>query len=107
MEAASAPRETPSGSVPPAPADKRGAALIASILGLVIGTVCLLYGLAAFFGASVSLSSTSFGGDFYTYTYRGIVAIAQSQADQTKLLAMLCVGLGCFMDCHFLQQLRR
>ena len=88
-------------------APQKNPSVIAPILGLVVGTICLLYGLAVFFGASCAIHSTSFGGDFYTYTYRGIVAIAESQLAITKLLAMLCIGFGGFMDCYFLKQLLR
>ena len=94
-------------TVPKKPAKAKGACLPACIAGIVIGTICLFFGLYTLFSASCSIHSTSFGGDFYTYTYKGIVAVAELMVTLIKSAAMLCVGLGGFMDCYFINQLIR
>ena len=53
----------------------------------IIGIVFIIIGITRITSAGTSIYSTSFGGDFYTYTYKGIVAI-------TELLARIDVTLG-------------
>lgn len=57
------------------------------LIGLIVGTLLIVIGLIRIFSAGTTISPTSFGGDFYTYTYRGIVAI-------TKILSSIEVSLG-------------
>ena len=56
-------------------------------IDLLIGIVFIIIGITRITSAGTTISSTSFGGDFYTYTYKGIVAI-------TELLARIDVTLG-------------
>lgn len=69
--------------------------------GLVVGTGCILAGLIFFF-TGCPIESTSFGGDFYTYTYKGIVAIAELMTTLIKAVALLLIAMGTFLDCYIL-----
>ncbi len=57
------------------------------IIGLAVGVIIMIIGIVRIFSAGTSISSTSFGADFYTYAYRGIVAISE-------ILAAIQVSLG-------------
>ena len=46
-------------------------------VGLIIGTIIIIIGINRILSAGTGISSTSFGADFYTYAYRGIVEIAK------------------------------
>jgi hypothetical protein len=48
--------------------------------------------------AGTSISSTSFGGDFYTYTYQGIVAVAEGLASIEVTLGMILTAIGAAID---------
>lgn len=61
--------------MPLAPAQKK--LPVSALVGLVVGSVLMIIGFVILGGAGSTVSSTSFGGDFYTYTYRGIVAITE------------------------------
>ena len=67
-------------------------------VALIVGTLLILVGLILRFGCGVSISETSFGGDYQTYTYRGIVALSQQLAHLNKAVAWLVMGLGAFID---------
>lgn len=83
----------------PTPKKKGG---LANTLGVIFGILAMIGGLIIMFGASTNLSYASFGGDFYTYAYRGIRAIEE-------VLVVICQGIGgllsafgAFMTCYFL-----
>lgn len=77
----------------------------AEYIGIVIGTLCIVIGIFFFASSNCSVYSTSFGADFYTYAYRGIVAVAELSAKIAKLLSLLLIALGALTDCHYLQKL--
>lgn len=83
-------------------AKKKGGAACA--LGVLIGLVCIIAGLITMFSASSSLSYASFGGDFYTYTYRGIRAVEKMMVLNVRLGGGLLAAFGAFMSCYFLNR---
>ncbi len=70
----------------------RKGSTIPFVIGIVAGAVMVLFGAMTFFSASVGCEATSFGGDAYTYIYRGIVASAQT-------LYCICQAIGVSMIC--------
>ena len=70
----------------------------ANILGLTVGTILIVIGLIRVVSAGTSISSTSFGGDFYTYTYQGIVAISEILASIEQAIGWLIVAVGAATD---------
>ena len=68
---------------------------------LLAGVVMLCFGAYAFFTASVGCDSTSFGGDAYTYIYKGIVATAKTLYLICRCLGMALMCGGVAMTCHF------
>ena len=67
-------------------------------IGLIVGTILIVIGLMRVFTAGTSISSTSFGGDFYTYTYQGIVAISEILASIEVTLGWVVVAIGAAID---------
>ena len=65
---------------------------------LVVGTLLILIGFIRLMDSSISISSTSFGADFYTYTYKGIVACAEMLSKIHKTLSWCLIGLGAVID---------
>ncbi len=57
---------------------------------LIVGTIIIVIGIFRIGTAGSPLSSTTFGGDFYTYGYKGIVA--------AELLSRVEVSLGWILD---------
>ena len=101
VEQAEAPviREAPV-FVAPAPVkeEKKATFTVGKIIALAVGTLLIIIGLCRVFGADTTLSSTSFGGDFYTYTYRGIVAISKQLASIQAALGWVVVAIGAAID---------
>ncbi len=75
---------------------------IAKIVGLVIGAALIVIGITRIAAAGISVSSTSFGGDFYTYAYRGIVAIGQVLVRIEVSLGWVIVAIGAAIDISIL-----
>lgn len=73
-------------------------------IGLIVGTILIIIGLTRIFSAGTTISSTSFGGDFYTYTYRGIVAITEQLASIQASLGWVIVAIGAAIDVHVLNK---
>lgn len=73
-------------------------------IGLIVGTILIIVGLIRIFSAGTSISSTSFGGDFYTYTYRGIVAITEQLASIQSALGWVIVAIGAAIDVYSLNK---
>lgn len=67
-------------------------------IGLIVGTVLIIIGLIRILSAGTSISSTSFVGDFYTYTYRGIVAVSEILASIEVTLGWVIVAIGAAVD---------
>lgn len=72
-----------------------------TIVGLAVGIVAIIVGLAIVFTSSDTLSSASFGGDFYTYTYRGIRAVETAVCALTKAVGALIAVIGGITVCKF------
>lgn len=69
-----------------------------NMVGLVVGTLFIVVGIIRIMSAGTSISSTSFGGDFYTYTYQGIVAISEILASIEVTLGWVIVAIGAAID---------
>ncbi len=67
---------------------------VGKIIGLIVGSLLILIGIISVFSSRAGVSSTSFGGDFYTYTYKGIVAIYEILASIDVMLGWILVALG-------------
>ncbi len=70
----------------------------AKMVKLIVGTLFILIGLQRVLSAGTSISSTSFGADFYTYTYRGIVAISEILASIQVSLGWVIAAIGAAID---------
>lgn len=68
------------------------------IIGLSVGTVIMIIGFIRIAAAGTSISSTSFGADFYTYTYQGIVAVTEALAAVEVTLGWILVAIGAAID---------
>lgn len=71
---------------------------LTKFIALAAGTILIIIGLIRVFTAGTSISSTSFGGDFYTYTYQGIVAISEILASIEATLGWVVVAIGAAID---------
>ena len=69
-----------------------------NLVGLVIGTLIIVVGIIRIMSAGTSISPTSFGGDFYTYTYQGIVAISEMIASLEVSIGWVIVAIGAAID---------
>ena len=69
---------------------------------LAIGTVFIVIGFIRIATAGTSISSTSFGADFYTYTYQGIVAVAEILASIEVTLGWILAAIGASIDIRVL-----
>lgn len=74
--------------------------LIIGILAIVVGIVFLFaFREKAFLGSYIRLGTSSFGGDFYTYSYRATAFAANAIAGVYEMLAtcfgVLFILIGC------------
>ena len=69
-----------------------------------MGTLLILIGIMRIMSSGTSISSTSFGGDFYTYTYRGIVAISEILASIEVSIGWLIVAIGAAIDIYSIRR---
>lgn len=69
-----------------------------NVIGLAVGTLFIIIGIVRLFFSSVSVGSTSFGADFYTYAYRGIVACAKMLGSVNTTVACLIIAVGAYID---------
>ena len=69
-----------------------------NMVGLTIGTFIIIIGFIRIMSAGTSISTTSFGGDFYTYTYQGIVAISEILASIEVSIGWVIVAIGAAID---------
>ena len=72
-------------------------------IGLTVGTFFMIVGVIRIAMAGTSVSSTSFGADFYTYTYQGIVAVSEILASIEVTLGWILVAIGAAIDFLSLQ----
>ena len=84
--------------------DKKVSLSIKKLIGLAVGTLLIVVGIMRITSAGTSISSTSFGGDFYTYAYQGIVAVSEILAEIEVSLGWVIVAIGAAIDVHSLQQ---
>lgn len=73
------------------------------MIGLIAGTIIIAIGIVRIMSAGTSISSTSFGGDFYTYTYQGIVAVSEILASIEVSLGWIIVAIGTAIDVYSLR----
>lgn len=76
---------------------------LSRLIGLIVGTVLIIVGISRITGAGSSISSTSFGADFYTYAYQGIVAISRQLAELQVSLGWVIVAIGAAIDVRALR----
>ena len=69
-------------------------------IGTVVGTLLIIVGLSRIMTADTSISPTSFGGDFYTYTYQGIVVLSEILVSIEVSLGWVIVAIGAAVDVH-------
>lgn len=67
---------------------------------LIVGVICICVGIITLLTTTLSIESTSFGGDFYTYAYQGIYVATVMLTKLVRLVALLLVGLGTFLVRH-------
>lgn len=68
------------------------------LIGLVVGTALIIVGIYRIMEAGTTISSTSFGADFYTYTYQGIVAISRILASIEVTIGWVIIAIGAAID---------
>ena len=75
-------------------------------IGIAAGAILAVFGAVTFFSSAVGCESTSFGGDAYTYIYRGIVASAMTlhRICQAVGMSMMCGGVA--IACAFVAKIR-
>lgn len=84
--------------------EKKVSLSVRKLIGLAVGTLLIVVGVMRITSAGTSISTTSFGGDFYTYAYQGIVAISEILAEVEVSLGWVIVAIGAAIDVHTLQQ---
>jgi len=84
--------------------EKKVSLSVRKLVGLAVGTLLIVVGVMRITSAGTSISSTSFGGDFYTYAYQGIVAVSEILAEIEVSLGWVIVAIGAAIDVHSLQQ---
>lgn len=72
-----------------------------TIIGMGIGIIAIVVGMIIVFLSSKTLDYASFGGDFYTYTYRGIRAVEGAICTLTKAVGALIAVIGAVSVCTF------
>ena len=85
----------------PVPNDSVGRKILkdkTKLIGLIVGTILITVGIYRITNAGTTISSTSFGGDFYTYTYQGIVAISRILASIEVTLGWVIIAIGAAID---------
>ncbi len=78
-------------------AKKKSLNRVASVTGIVF----MVLGIVFFCMSFSTLHVTSFGGDFYTYTYKGLCAISSLLSLLAKIGSCILFGLGLSMTCYF------
>lgn len=104
-EAAAAKAEEPANvPVKEKRAEKQVSFSVKKLVGLAVGTILIVVGVMRITSAGTCISSTSFGADFYTYTYQGIVAVSEILAEIEVSLGWLIVAVGAAIDVYSLLQ---
>ena len=95
--------EAPVSPTPSVTTPEKGKKTTNKKIALIVGTLLIVIGFIRIVSAGTSISSTSFGGDFYTYTYQGIVAIAEQLAAIQASLGWVIIAIGAAIDVYALQ----
>lgn len=74
---------------------------------LIAGIFFFVIGLFRAFTTGSSIQGTSFGADFYTYTYRGIVECAEILADIGVTMGFMVAAIGAFMIFNAIRNKRK
>lgn len=75
-----------------------------NLIGFCVGTLLILIGIIRICSAGTSISATSFGADFYTYSYQGIVAISEILSSIEVSLGWVIVAIGAAIDVKALRK---
>lgn len=67
-------------------------------LSLIVGTFIIIIGIVRLGDSSYGISSTSFGADFYTYAYRGIVGAVKMLGRLNETISWVLIALGLYID---------
>ena len=70
----------------------------ANVPGMMIGALIILIGFIIVARAGTNITETTFGADFYTYTYEGIVTIAKILASIEQAIGWLVVSIGAAIE---------
>lgn len=73
-------------------------------VGLIVGTLSIVFGLITLFTTECPIRIASFGADFYTYTYQGIVGVAQLLTSLVRIMSILLIGFGVYLDYYFIEK---
>lgn len=80
---------------------------ITALIGALVGIAAFVVGVIMLCCAGNSLSYASFGGDFYTYTYRGIREVADQLNKVISALSCIVMVSGAFMSCYFAGKIKK
>lgn len=72
------------------------------VVGFIVGTLLIIVGFVMMEKGESGIYRTSFGGDFYTYAYKGIVEISQQLEVLQTTLSWLLVAIGAAIDVKML-----
>ena len=64
-------------------------------LETIVGFVFIIIGIIRALTSSASVSPTSFGADFYTYSYKAIVNCAELLSSVNVTLSIILIAIGC------------
>ncbi len=74
-------------------------------IAFIVGTFLILIGFARLFGSSVTISPVSFGADYYTYAYRGIIECAELLSKINGTVSWLIIAVGAAIDLKALKMI--
>ncbi len=78
-----------------------------NLLGIIVGLVCIVTGIVIASDVTGSPEYATFGGDFYTYTYKGIRSAVGAIGDLTEALGYTVSLIGAIAVCSFGTRIRR
>lgn len=64
------------------------------IIRLAVGAIIIIIGIIRILTAGKTIDTASFGADFYTYTYKGIVAMVKLLKSIEVTLGWILVAIG-------------
>ena len=65
-----------------------------NVAQVAVGVLFVVFGLYFYINAKSTLEYASFGGDFYTYTYKGIYALSNTLVTAVKAIGILISSIG-------------